>query len=129
MRKRNLYIIVFAIVLGVLLNINAQAATVSRRVTFDENLMVGGTVVKKGDYRITFDDQTDNLLIKRGKRVVAQAPARLEERVKGDYTYTTLENSEGQPRTLTAIKLGKRLAVIQLDSQQGSGAVPLSPTQ
>jgi hypothetical protein len=129
MRKQNFYIIVFAIVLGVLLNINAQAAMRSRRMTFDDNLIVGGTVVKKGDYDVKFDNQTQSLLITRGKRVVAQAPARPEDHIKAGYTYSTLENSGGQPSTLTAIKLGKRVAVIQLDSQQGSNPAPVSPNQ
>lgn len=130
MRKRNLYIILAAIVLGVVLNMDAQAATHSRHVTFEENLIVGGTVVKKGDYDVKFDDQTNNLLIMRGKRVVAEAPAMLEEQVEiAGYTYSTFENSVGQPSTLKAIKLGKRLAVIQLDGQQENNPVPMSPTQ
>jgi hypothetical protein len=129
MRKRNHYVIVFTIVVGALLNIDARAATRSRQVTFEENLIVGGTVVKKGDYTVTFDDQTDSLMIKRGKRVVAQAPAKLEDDDKASYAYTTQENSEGQPSTLTAIKLGKSIAVIQPDRQEGNNPALMSPTQ
>jgi hypothetical protein len=129
MRKVNLYIIVFVIVLGGLLNVNAQAAKRSKRVTFDENLVVGGTIVKKGDYDVKFDDQTNNLLIKRGKRVVAQAPASLDVRTKERYSYSTIENSAGQPSALKAVKLGKDLAVIQVNGQEGSNPAPASLTQ
>jgi len=59
-------------------------------VSFNEDLTVGGTVVKKGDYKVTFDDQNRQLLISSGKRVVARAAASLEEPgARENYVYTS----------------------------------------
>jgi len=130
MRKRNLCIIVIAIVFGALLNTEGLAATKSRHVTFDENLLVGSTLLRKGDYRVKFDSQTNRLLISQGKHLVAQAPASLEDQNAREHiTYTTHENGVGQPNMLTAVKVGKRLAVINLDSQGNNNAPQMSPTQ
>jgi hypothetical protein len=130
MRKQNLYIIVLAIVLSALVSTEALAATRSKHVSFDENLLVGGTMVKKGDYRVRFDNQSNRLLISRGKRIVAQAPASLEDQnAKEHFIYTTQASAGGQPNILTAVKVGKRLAVINLDNEGGNNPPSMSPTQ
>lgn len=56
------------------------AETIKREVTFSQTLEVNGTVVKKGTYTVTFDDQTNELTIIKGGKVIAKGPARLEKR-------------------------------------------------
>jgi len=66
----------------------AMATTLTREVTFSRALMVNGAPVKAGTYKITFDDQTGQLTVLSGKKVVAQAPAQLNS-LKGGGGYTT----------------------------------------
>lgn len=47
-----------------------------------QDVMINGTLVKKGDYKLKFDEQTGELLLLKGKKVVARTSARLEKREK-----------------------------------------------
>jgi hypothetical protein len=49
-------------------------------VTFFGDIVVNGTVVKKGNYKVTFNEQAEELSILKGKNVVAKTPARAENR-------------------------------------------------
>ncbi|MBK7995917.1 MAG: hypothetical protein IPK14_21840 [Blastocatellia bacterium] len=44
------------------------------------DLMVNGTLVKKGEYKVKFDSQTNELWILDGKKMVAKSPAKIVER-------------------------------------------------
>ena len=49
-------------------------------VTFPSNVTVNGTVVKAGDYDLKFDEQTGDLQILKGGKVVVKTTARLAPR-------------------------------------------------
>ena len=51
-----------------------------KMVTFPEDMMVNGTLVKAGDYEIKFDETAGTLSILRNGKVKATAPAHLEQR-------------------------------------------------
>jgi hypothetical protein len=70
---------VILLVVGVLTSITALAMTTNRQVTFSRDVTVNGTPVKAGTYKATFDDQTGEFKLLRGKKVVANATARLEK--------------------------------------------------
>lgn len=128
MRRQNFYVIAFVIILCALPNTAAMAAVKSKHVTFNEDLTVGGTVVKKGDYKVTFDDQTRQLLISSGRRVVARAAASLEEPgAKEHFVYTARQGDGGQPESLVSVNMGGELAVISLDNPAGTDAQPTTP--
>jgi hypothetical protein len=57
----------------------ALGKTTEKNVTFIQSLDVNGTLVKKGTYKVTFNDETGELTIKKGDKVVATAQARLEK--------------------------------------------------
>jgi hypothetical protein len=44
------------------------------------DLMVNGTLVKKGEYNVKFDSQTNEIWILDGKKMVAKSPAKIVER-------------------------------------------------
>ena len=71
-----------------LTGVAALATTLTREVAFSRALTVNGAPVKAGTYKVTFDDQTGQLTVLDGKKVVAQAPARLDN-LKGGSGYTT----------------------------------------
>lgn len=71
-------LVVFVLV-GALTAVVALAKGTEREVTFTKNLTVNGTLVKKGTYKVEFNEETNELTIKKGKKVVATAQARLEK--------------------------------------------------
>jgi hypothetical protein len=70
---------VILLVVGVLTSITALATITNRQVTFSRDVTVNGTPVKAGTYKATFDDQTGEFKLLRGKKVVANATARAEK--------------------------------------------------
>ena len=60
-------------------SIAALATTTNRQVTFSRDVTVNGAPVKAGTYKATFDNQTGEFKLLRGKKVVANATARLEK--------------------------------------------------
>ena len=71
--------VVVLIVVGTLTSVLAFGKTTKREVTFVRDVSVNDTLVKKGTYKITFDDETGELTIKKGGKIVASAQARLEK--------------------------------------------------
>ena len=51
-----------------------------KTVTFTEDIMVNGTLVKKGDYEIKFDDSTGELSVIKNGKVKAKTSAHYEAR-------------------------------------------------
>jgi len=51
-----------------------------KMVTFPEDMMVNGTLVKAGDYEVKFDEAIGTLSILRNGKVKATAPAHIEQR-------------------------------------------------
>ena len=70
---------VILLVVGMMTSITALAMTTNRQVTFSRDVTVNGMPVKAGTYKATFDDQTGEFKLLRGKKVVANATARLEK--------------------------------------------------
>ena len=51
-----------------------------KMITFPEDVMVNGTLVKAGDYEVKFDDSTNELSIIQNGKVKAKTPAHVEAR-------------------------------------------------
>jgi hypothetical protein len=72
------------VVVGFLLVTLAGAAALAKTkmgmVSFSSNIRVNGTVVRKGDYDVTFDETTGQLSIKKDGKLIAKTAARLEKR-------------------------------------------------
>jgi hypothetical protein len=51
-----------------------------KTITFPEDVMVNGTLVKAGDYEVKFDESTNELSIMRGGEVKAKTAAHVEAR-------------------------------------------------
>lgn len=68
------------LVISAMTGVVALAEGKSKTVTFTENVTVNGTVVKRGTYKVTFDDQSNEMTIERNGKTVAKAAARAEKR-------------------------------------------------
>lgn len=87
------------LMVGALASVVALAKVDKHRVTFENDIKVNGTLVKKGTYDVKFDDQTGQLSIVKNNKVVAQAMARVESREKkaSDFQLrSTVESGETQ---------------------------------
>jgi len=73
------------LIVGALASISALAAgdkgkVDKKMITFTDDVMVNGTLVKPGDYEVKFDEGTNELSILKNGKVVAKTPAHLEAR-------------------------------------------------
>ena len=84
------------LVVGAMTSITALAMTTNRQVTFTRDVTVNGAPVKAGTYKATFDDKTGQFKLFSGRKVVANATARLEK-VTGPFrgAYSTTPDGEG----------------------------------
>jgi hypothetical protein len=91
-------------------------------ITFDQNVTVNGTVVKKGMYQAKFNEQTGEFAIMNGKHVVATATAKEESLdKKAAETSFDLKNAEGAA-TLTKVTFGgDRYSLMIGDTQAADG--------
>jgi hypothetical protein len=114
-------LIVFVII-GVVANGVALAKTIKKEVTFAEPVTVNGALVKKGTYDVVFDDQTNELTIVKGRKVVAKAPAQLETRDRDHAAYETREEGDPTRMTLLSVTLkdGKK-ATLENNGKGNSG--------
>ena len=82
--KRFMTTIFAALVIGALASISAFAGdkgkTEKTTVTFTDDTMVNGTLIKAGDYDVKFDDSTGELSIIKNGKVKAKTTAHYEAR-------------------------------------------------
>ena len=70
------------LMVGALTGVVAFAKVHKQKVTFESDMKVNGTLVKKGTYDVKFDDENGQLTIEKNGKTVAQATAKLEAREK-----------------------------------------------
>ncbi|HEX8282945.1 MAG TPA: hypothetical protein VF588_06300 [Pyrinomonadaceae bacterium] len=83
----------------------AFAKVKSRTITVGQDFAVGGTVVKAGTYRFSFDDQKNELTVtdRKSKEVVARSDARAEQRKGGPLTMQLDLVDSGSSKTLASV--------------------------
>jgi hypothetical protein len=120
--KKRLQTMALTLVVFALLSSVALASVKTKTVTFKTNVKVGETLVKKGTYKAKFDDQTNELTILDGKKVVVKATASLKELQSStslEAMYTTDSDKEGNV-WLTGVNVGGKLATISSDKASAS---------
>lgn len=85
---------VVLLVIGTLSGVLALGKTAEKKITFHKSVSVNGTLVKQGTYKVTFNDETGELTIKKGGEVVATAQARLEKTKERYNFYTASESTD-----------------------------------
>ena len=82
------------VLIAALTGVVALAKGTEREVTFTKDVTVNGTLVKKGIYKVAFNEETNELSIKKGKKVVATAQARLEKITDRNAFYTSSPDND-----------------------------------
>ena len=94
------------LMVGALTSVIAFAKTQRHRVTFDNDMKVNGTLVKKGTYDIKFDDETGQLSIMKNGKTVAQAMTRVEARAKKASDFQLRSTVNGDETQLVGVTFG-----------------------
>ena len=115
--------IVAIVMVGALTSVVAFAKVHKQKVTFENDIKVNGTLVKKGTYDVKFDDATGQLAIVKNGKTVAQAMAKLEQREKKANDFQLRSTSSGDEMQLTGITFGgsDKDVVITNSGSSGSG--------
>ena len=96
------------LVIGALAAGLTWAKTTEREVTFTQAVTVNDTLIKKGTYHVSFNEETGELKIKKGKKIVATAQARLEQTEDRATLYTrSVSNEPGKPPALLSVSFKK----------------------
>jgi hypothetical protein len=95
----------------------ALATTSKREVTFSEPVTVNGVLVKEGTYQVRFDDETNQLTIVKGTKVIARAQAQLKKadgtRHTSYVTRSDTNDSTKPPELLTiSLKGGSEASIV-----------------
>ncbi len=68
------------LVLSSMMGVMALAEGKNEKVTFNHDMVVNGTLVKKGTYKMVYDEKSGELTLFSGKNVVAKSPAHAQTR-------------------------------------------------
>lgn len=94
---------VSVVMVGALTSVVAFAKVQKEKVTFDSDIKVNGTVVKKGTYDLKFDDESGQLSITKNGKVVAQAMAKAEQREKKANDFQLRSTSDNGETSLIGV--------------------------
>ena len=97
---------VAVLMVGALTGVVAFAKVHKQKVTFENDMKVNGTLVKKGTYDVKFDDESGQLSIEKNGKTVAQAMAKLESREKKANDFQLRSTVNGDETNLTGITFG-----------------------
>jgi len=94
------------VMVGALTGVVAFAKVHKQRVIFENDIKVNGTLVKKGNYELKFDDETGQLTIAKNGKTVVQAMAKLEAREKKANDFQLRSTVNGDETQLTGVTFG-----------------------
>ena len=94
------------LMVGALTGVVAFAKVHKQRVTFESDIKVNGTVVKKGNYEVKFDDETGQLTIAKNGKTVVQAMAKVAPREKKANDFKVRSTVNGDETQLTGVTFG-----------------------
>ena len=106
------------LVVGAMTSLTALAMTSSRQVTFIKDVTVNGANVKAGTYKATFDDQTGEFKLLRGKKVVANATARLEA-ITGPFRGAYSLTASGESHALVSMNMSSTKQAVIINDASG----------
>jgi hypothetical protein len=94
---------VAVLMVGALTGIVAFAKVHKHKVTFEKDIKVNGTVVKKGTYDVKFDDESGQLTIAKNGKTIASAMAKVEQREKKANDFQLRSTVKGDETQLTGV--------------------------
>jgi len=110
-------------VVGALSSVVALAKVHKQKVTFDSDIKINNTVVKKGTYDVKFDDEAGQFTVSKNGKVVAQTTAKLEQRDKKASDFRLRSTGNGDDTQLLGVTFGgqDKEVVISNSGAQSTG--------
>ena len=102
---------------------SAFGNTTKSTITFATDTKVNATIVKKGQYQVVFDDQSGELSIFKGAKLIAKTSARLEKRdrkARGTEVQTVLEGMDQKLVSISFTGSYDNVVVRQAGMQTGA---------
>ena len=94
------------LMVGALTSVVALAKVHKERVTFENDIKVNGTLVKKGSYDVKFNDETGQFSIVKNGKVIVEAMARTEQRSKKANDFQLRSMLSGDETQLVGVTFG-----------------------
>lgn len=94
------------LVIGALASVAAFAKVTKHQVTFDNDIKVNNTLIKKGTYEIRFDDQSGQFSVVKNGKVIATAMTRLEARTKKASDFQLRSIGSGDDAQIVGVTFG-----------------------
>lgn len=94
------------LMVAALTSVVAFAKVSKQKVTFENDVKVNGTLVKKGNYEVKFDDETGQLTIAKNGKTVVQAMAKVQPREKKANDFQLRSTVNGDETQLTGVTFG-----------------------
>lgn len=94
------------LMVGALTGVVALAKVHKQKVTFENDIKVNNTLVKKGTYDLKFNDETGQVEIVKNGKTVAQATTRFQQRDKKANDFQMRSTGSGDELQLTGFTLG-----------------------
>ena len=98
--------ILVVLMVGALTSVAAFAKVHKQKVTFENDIKVNGTLVKKGTYEVKFDDESGQLKINKNGKTIAEATASLQARDKKANDFQLRSTGSGEDTQLTGVTFG-----------------------
>ena len=89
-----------------LTSVVALAKVQKQKVTFESDIKVNGTVVKKGTYEVKFDDQSGQFSILKNGKIVVETTAKTEQRAKKANDFQLRSTVNGNETQLVGVTFG-----------------------
>jgi hypothetical protein len=112
--------ITVGLVIFALASVVAFAKTRRDTVTFPTNIKVGGTLVKQGTYDLKFNEETNELSILKGGKVIAKASTRTEKSTKAKGTQFISIGSGDERQLLSVTFSGSDQKIVVSGSEAAS---------
>ena len=97
---------VVVLMVAALTSVVALAKVQKQKVTFESDIKVNGTLVKKGTYDMKFNDETGQLSIVKNGKTVAEAMTKVEARTKKADDFQMRTTVNGNEQNLTGVTFG-----------------------
>ena len=98
--------VMVVLLVGALTGVVALAKVQKEKVTFENDIKVNGTLVKKGTYEVKFNDETGQLAIVKNGKTVAEAMAKVEPRAKKANDFQLRSTVNGNETQLIGVTFG-----------------------
>ena len=98
--------VMVVLLVGALTGVVALAKVQKEKVTFENDIKVNGTLVKKGTYEVKFNDETGQLAIVKNGKTVAEAMTRVEPRSKKASDFQLRSTVNGNETQLIGVTFG-----------------------